>query len=140
MAIAVKRVDTLWMSSCGILLNYDDKQYQKHRLMGFGLDTADPSFSQVQAIRLALTAINHTFRRTKIIIHLPDCELLTQLANPTECHIGLLRRYSFFTDVGFLVEPANNQYIIVCQKLAQKIRDNQTTFDSLTKDGLYYEE
>jgi len=134
-AIAVKRIDTLWMSGCGIILNYDDKQYQKHRLLGFGLDTADPVFSRIQAARLALTAIDPIFRRVKVIIHLPDYELLTQLANPTEGQTELLRRCDFFKDLGFLVEPASDPYMVICQKLAQKARDSQTAFDSLTKDG-----
>lgn len=86
-------------------------------------------------VLLALLAINHINRHTKIIIHLPDYELLAQLSNPTEDHTELIRRYSFFTDIGFLVETPDDPPIRACQKLAQAACDNQTSTDSLTQDG-----
>ena len=139
MTAASKCVDALWMSGCGIILDYDDGQYQKHRVMGFGLDTADPSFSLAQAARLALTAIDAAFRYTPIIVHLPNYELLIQLADLTTCHAELLRRHNFFKDIGFLVELDDDMHMLKCKELAQEARDSQTTFDSLTTDGLYCE-
>jgi hypothetical protein len=134
-ATASTPIDSLWTSGCGILLVYNDKQQQRHRYLSFGLDLVNSSTARIQVVLLALLAINHVYRRTKIIIHLPDYELLSQLSNPTEGHTELIRRYSFFTDIGFLVETPDDQFIRACQKLAQAACDSQTLTDSLTQDG-----
>lgn len=129
-------IESVWTSGCGILLIYDDEQQRRHRFLSFGLDLASPSAAIIKAVLLALLAINHTYRRTKIVIHLPNYELLSQLSNPTEDHSELIRRYKFFTDIGFLVETPDDQHISACQKLAQAACDSQTSVDSLTQDGL----
>ena len=135
-ATASTPIDSLWMSGCGILLVYDDEQQQRHRFLSFGLDLASPSAAIIQAVLLALLAINHTSRHTQIIIHLPDYELLSQLSHPTKDHAELIRRYEFFIDIGFLVETPDNPHISACQKMAQAACDSQTSVDSLTRDGL----
>ena len=129
----------MWIKIIILYITYIWRKYQKHRILGFGLDTADPSFSLTQATRLALTAIDAAFRDVPIIVHLPDYELLIQLANPTTCHTELLRRHDSFKDIGFLVELDDNKYMLKCKELAEEARDSQDTFDSLTVDGLYCE-
>lgn len=135
-ATASAPMESLWMSGCGVLLIYDDEQQRRHRFLSFGLDLVSPCTAIVQTVLLALLAINHICRRTKIIIHLPDHELLSQLSHPTHEHGELIRRYQFFTDIGFLVETPDDPPIHACYKLAKIACDNQISTDSLTQDGL----
>jgi hypothetical protein len=134
-ASASTPIGNIWLSGCGILLVYDDAQHQRYRLLGFGLDTATPQFAIIQTVRLALAAINPIFRRTTTVVHLPNDNLLVQLANPTENQTELLRWHDLYSDVGFLVEPTH-KFIEICYTLAQRMSDNQTTFDSSTTDGV----
>lgn len=129
-----EQYDSLWQSSCGIILNYNYNDSQRHRILGFDLDIADPTFAKAQAVKLALASIHKSLRKTPVVIHLPDDDLLDKLVDPVDKYVKVDRWCKVFSDLGFLVEDPDFPPILACKRIAIRVLEN-VPYDSGTQDG-----
>jgi len=141
-AVSAENVEEITqLTSCGILLIFQDSPHIRCRLMGYGLGASSLELANIQAMRLALASVNPAYRRSTVHIHVADESVLQLLASPepSEAVSALLCWCEYYTDLGFIIESPNNENMMVCRSLARDICATQQTYDSRTLDHLPYE-